>query len=204
MSEASGPLFSEPVLVVRQKAKLIELTNEYDVFDQEGNQIGVVRQVGQSGMRKALRLVSSLDQFLTHHLEIADSEGNVQLRLSRPGKVFKSRVIVSDGNGNEIGQIGQQNVFGKKRFALTAGEHTYGSIQAENWRAWDFSIQDHAGQEVARITKTWEGLGKAVFTTADHYVLQIHQPLQDPLRALVIASALAIDTALKQDAQGFN
>ena len=201
MSEA---LFTEPVLVVRQKAKLIELTNEYDVFDQEGNQVGVVRQVGQSGLRKALRLVSSVDQFLTHRLEIADAEGNVRLRLTRPGKVFKSKVLVSDGAGNEIGQILQENVFGKIRFSLATGEYTYGSIQAENWRAWNFSIQDHTGQEVARITKTWEGLGKAVFTTADHYVLEVHQPLQDPLRSLVVASALAIDTALKQDAQGFN
>src|SRR5690242_16188991 len=32
-----GSLFTEPVLVVNQKAKLIELTNEYAVCDQHGN-----------------------------------------------------------------------------------------------------------------------------------------------------------------------
>lgn len=197
-------IWDEPVLVVRQKAKLIELTNEYDVFDQEGNQIAVVRQTGQSGLRKALRLVSSVDQFLTHQLEIADLEGNVQLRLVRPGKIFKSQIVVQDGAGTELGRIVQENVFGKKRFRLESGEYAYGQISAENWRAWDFAIADHNGDEVARITKTWEGLGRAVFTTADHYAVQIHRPLEDPLRPLVIASALAIDTALKQDAQGFN
>jgi uncharacterized protein YxjI len=76
-------------------------------------------------------------------------------------------------------------------------------IHGENWRAWNFGIEDHTGTEVARITKTWEGLAKTAFTTADNYVVQIHRQLEDPLRLLVVASAVSIDTALKQDARGF-
>ena len=84
------------------------------------------------------------------------------------------------------------------------GGQSIGSINAQNWRAWNFSIQDGSGQEVARITKTWEGLARTMFTTADNYVVQIHQRLpQDPLRAIVIASAVTVDTALKQDSRGF-
>ena len=40
---------------------------------------------------------------------------------------------------------------------------------------------------------------KAAFTTADNYVVEIHRPLQGPLASMVVASALTIDTALKQD-----
>jgi uncharacterized protein YxjI len=76
-------------------------------------------------------------------------------------------------------------------------------IHGENWRAWDFAIEDQAGTEVARITKTWEGLAKTMFTTADNYVVHVHRQLEDPLRLLVVASAVSIDTALKQDARGF-
>ena len=79
-----------------------------------------------------------------------------------------------------------------------------GSLNAENWRAWNFSIQDAAGTEVARITKTWEGLLTTLFTTADTYLVQIHRPLAEPLHSLVVASALTVDTALKQDSRGFN
>jgi hypothetical protein len=43
-----------------------------------------------------------------------------------------------------------------------------------------------------------------LFTTADHYVLQLHKKLEDPLLSLVVASALCVDTALKQDKRGFN
>jgi uncharacterized protein YxjI len=198
-----GTLFTEPVIVVNQKAKIFELTNQYAVFDAAGNQLGSMTQVGQSGAKKVLRAVSSLDQFMTHNLEIRDNAGQVVMSVTRPRKVFKSTVIVTAPNGGEIGKIVQENVFGKIHFALMVGEQQIGSIRAENWRAWNFSIQDSAGTEVARITKTFEGVLKTMFTTADNYVLQIHYQLPQPLLALVVASALSVDTALKQDSRAF-
>jgi len=41
-----------------------------------------------------------------------------------------------------------------------------------------------------------------MFTSADNYVLQIHRPLEEPLRSLVLASAVSVDLALKQDSRG--
>lgn len=201
-AQGGGSIFTEPVLVVNQKAKLIEVNNEYAIFDQNGLQIGAVRQVGQSAAKKVIRVLTSYDQFMTHKLQVVDMQGNVLLALTRPAKLMKSRVIVQDGHGNEVGVIVQQNAIGKIRFSLEAGGQTHGSINAENWRAWNFNIRDAADQEVARVTKTWEGLAKTVFTTADNFVVQIHRPLEDPLRTLVVASSLAIDTALKQDNRG--
>jgi len=198
-----GTLFTEPVLVVNQKAKLIELTNEYKVMDQQGNQLGAVVQVGQGTLKKVLRFFASLDQFMTHKLEIRDAYGQPQLLLTRPRKFMKSRVLVARPDGSPVGEIAQQNMVGKINFAIKVDGKQVGAIKAENWRAWNFSIVDHADNEVARITKTWEGLAKTMFTTADNYVLQIHQQLPDPLLSLVVATALTVDTALKQDARGF-
>lgn len=201
--QGGGSLFTEPVLVINQKAKLIEVNNEYAIYDQHARQIGAVRQVGQSALKKAARILTSYDQFMTHKLQIVDMTGTPVLAITRPAKLVKSRVIVEDPSGREIGQIVQQNAFGKIRFGLEAGGHQYGLIQGENWRAWNFSIKDHTETEVARVTKTWEGFAKTMFTTADNYVVQIHRPLEDPLRALVVAAGVAIDTALKQDSRGF-
>ncbi|MGG7570089.1 phospholipid scramblase-related protein [Streptomyces sirii] len=198
-----GTLFTEPVLVVNQKAKLIEVTNEYSVFDQHGNTIGSVVQVGQSTAKKVLRVVSSLDQYMTHKLEIRDGYGQPQMVLTRPAKFIKSKVIVERPDGSPVGEIVQQNAIGKINFAMMVNGQQIGAIKAENWRAWNFAIVDHADTEVARITKTWEGLAKTMFTTADNYVLQIHHQLPDPLLSLVVATALTVDTALKQDARGF-
>lgn len=201
-AQGGGGLFSEPVLVVNQKAKLIELTNEYTVMDQSGNQLGSVVQVGQSALKKVARFVASVDQFMTHKLEIRDAHGTPQLLMTRPRKFMKSRVLVERPDGQPVGEIVQQNVIGKINFAMTADGRQVGAIKAENWRAWNFSIVDHTDNEVARITKTWEGLAKTMFTTADNYVLQIHYQLPDPLLSLVVATALTVDTALKQDSRG--
>ena len=195
-------MFTEPILVVNQKAKLIELNNQYSVFNKDGQQIAAVNEVGQSAAKKAVRLLSNLDQFMTHKLEVADTQGRVVLRITRPAKLMKSTVVVSDANDQEIGRIVQENMVGKIRFNLQANGQTLGSIRAENWRAWNFRIEDHAGNEVARITKTFEGVAKTLFTTADNYVVQIHAQIPQPLNSLVVASALSVDTALKQDSRG--
>jgi uncharacterized protein YxjI len=201
--EVGPSLFEQPVLLVSQKTKLIELANEFAVYDGDGQQIGAVVEVGQSGLKKAMRLVSNLDQYMTHRLEVRDARGTV-LVLTRPAKVVKSRVLVQRPDGSPVGEIVQANVFGKIRFDLVAGGRLVGAIQAENWRAWDFGITDAAGTEVARITKQWEGLARTLFTTADRYVVLVHYRLPDPLASMVVASALTVDTALKQDDRGFN
>jgi uncharacterized protein YxjI len=197
-------LFTERVLVVNQKAKLIELTNEYKVFDQSGTQIGSVAEVGQSTLKKAARLVSRLDQFMTHTYEIRDASEQPVLLLTRPRKFMKSKFQIARPDGIVVGEITQKNVLGKIRFSLNANGQEVGTLNAENWRAWNFNIQDANGTEVARVTKKWEGLAKNVFTTADNYVVELLTAIEDPLRSLVVAAALCIDTALKQDSRGLN
>ncbi|WP_369258506.1 phospholipid scramblase-related protein [Geodermatophilus amargosae] len=194
-------LHEQPVLLVDQETKLVELTNEYAVLDAHGVQIGAVVEVGQSTAKKVVRFVSSLDQYLTHRLEVRDALGPV-LVLTRPAKLVRSRVVVQTPEGAPVGEIVQVNVFGRIRFDLAVGGQPAGAIQAENWRAWDFSVTDSSGTEVARITKTWEGLARTLFTTADRYVVRVHARLPEPLASLVLASALTVDTALKQDARG--
>jgi uncharacterized protein YxjI len=197
-------LLTRDRLLFNQKAKLIEMNVDFAIRDPDGNEVGRIRQEGQSKLKKFARLVSSVDQFLTHTLAVYDAEGSKVVELTRPAKVFKSTVLVKDGAGNEVGRIIQQNIVGKIRFGLQDAQgQPVGSINAENWRAWNFSIQDAAGTEVARITKTWEGLAKTLFTTADDYLLEVSAgQLPTAMRQLVLASAAGVDLALKQDSRG--
>ena len=198
-------LVTAPRFVVSQRAKLIELTNQYEIRAEDGSRLGHVEQEGQSGVRKVLRFVTDIDQFLTHRLSLYDAAGSKVVALTRPAKVFKSRLLVDDGDGRRVGEIVQRNVFGKIHFDLlgTQGERL-GQIKAENWRAWDFSIVDATETEVARIDKKFVGLAKAVFTNADNYLVDIDPAVTGDFRLLVIAAATAVDTALKQDARGLN
>jgi hypothetical protein len=94
--------------------------------------------------------------------------------------------------------VGGLDKVGHARFGLNAGGERIGSIHAESATQWDFHVLDPAGNEVARISKTWAGWAKERFTKADNYVVEMHSPLDEPLRSLVIAAALAIDVELKQ------
>lgn len=50
----------------------MELTSEYGIYDQSGNQIGAVREVGQSAAKKVARALTNLDSLMTHTLDIVD------------------------------------------------------------------------------------------------------------------------------------
>jgi uncharacterized protein YxjI len=190
-------------MFVRQKTKLVELNNEYGILDENGNQVGAVIQEGQSKLKKAMRFVSSLDQYMTHQLGVWDAAGNRVLTIVRPAKFVKSKLQIMDPTGRQVGEIAQQNAIGKIRFALNSNGNNLGEIRAENWRAWNFAIVDHTGQERARITKKWEGLARTMFTTADHYMVEIDPSITGDFRTLVLAACVGVDTALKQDARGF-
>lgn len=196
-------LLQRDVLVISQKAKLIEMTNEYRILDPEGEEVGAIREEGQSHTKKLFRLMGDVDQFLTHRLSVYEADGTKLLEIVRPAKIFKSTLQIRDDNGADSGAIVQENVVGKKRFSLRGADgETVGSIDAENWRSWDFAIHDTDGTEIARVTKKWAGLLREGFTTADHYVLEITGPTSPDLRFLIVASAAALDTALKQDDTG--
>lgn len=198
-----GTLFTEQILIVNQKAKLFERKAEYSVFNQHGHKVGGVRQFGISMSRIVVGRENE-----TKRLQIVDADGHPILTLTRPATVLKSKVTVMRQDGTPVGQIVQEN-FGLMasmlsgrfniRFRIESAGVMLGTINAESWRAWDFSIQDSQGSEIARITKTWAGFSKEMFTKADNYVLQIHRPLEDPLLSLVVSAALAVDTVLKQD-----
>jgi uncharacterized protein YxjI len=185
---------------VRQKAKLIELVAEFAILDENGNKIGAVNEVGQSKAKKVLRFVSNVDQFLSKKFSVLDEGGTPVLALQRGAKFIKSKIEILDGQGATIGMIAQQNAIGKIRFAfLGANGENLGGIFAENWRAWDFRIEDASGQEVGRVTKKWAGAMKEMFTTADNYYVELSPSLTGTARQLAFAAAVTVDTALKQD-----
>ncbi len=149
-------LLQRDVLVVSQEPKLIEMTNEYRIRDADGADIGSIRQEGQSKVKKALRLFTDVDRFLTHRLGVYDVTGAKVMEMVRPRKFRKSTLQILVANGAERGRIVQQNVVGKKRFALLGPKgDELGSIDAENWRSRDVAIHDASGAEVGRITKQW-------------------------------------------------
>ena len=199
-AQGSPSLLGEPVLVVNQKLKLVELRNEYHVYDQHGRPVGSVQQARQSPLAFLLRLFSDLDVALPITLHFVNAGGRVELVLHKPW--FRWVCSVRQPGGAELGTIAKQFRLGKARFRLAdPGGGPLGEVRAENWRAKDFAVLDAGGQEVARVTKKWAGL-RELFTDADNYVVQVNPTLGDPLRSLAVASCLAVDVIMKQKDTG--
>jgi uncharacterized protein YxjI len=198
----AGPanLLAEPVLVINQKLKLIELRNEFRIFDQYGTQVGVAVQARQSPLAFLARVFSDGDVTLPMTLEVRDRSGAVALSLHKPW--FRMQCTVSRGDGVELGQVRKQVRLGKARFRLLdPGGRQVGEVRAQNWRAKDFVVSDASGLELARVNKKFAGL-RELFTDADNYVIQLNPAATDPMRSLAVASVLAIDTVMKQKDTG--
>jgi uncharacterized protein YxjI len=198
----AGPanLLAEPVLVINQKLKLIELRNEFRIFDQYGTQIGVAVQARQSPLAFLARVFSDGDVTLPMTLEVRDRSGAVALSLHKPW--FRMQCTVSRGDGVKLGQVRKQIRLGKARFRLLdPGGRQVGEVRAQNWRAKDFVVSDASGLELARVNKKFAGL-RELFTDADNYVIQLNPAATDPMRSLAVASVLAIDTVMKQKDTG--
>jgi hypothetical protein len=199
-----GSLLGASILVVNQKTKLIEVNTEYDVFGANGLRLGHIEQIGQSRFKRAMRFFTAWDQFFTHHFEVFDAADEMVLRITRPAKFVLTKVHVFDAENRYIGEIKQENVFGKIRFEITnERRESLGYLKASNLKAWDFAVTDRGGLEVATVVKSWEGWARTAFTRADRFVVRVNHPLNEPTRSLTVAAALAVDLALKQDSRSF-
>ena len=196
MAPPVGSLLAQQVLSVKQKLKLVELRNEYGVFDPEGRQIGAVAQVGQSPLAFLARLFTSWDVALPITLHILGPGAVTELVVHKPWFTWRCQVVGPDGR--PLGQITKQIRLGRARFTLLdPGGAQLGEVLAHNWRAKDFSVLDGAGQPIARVTKRWAGL-RELFTDADTYVVEVSPAAVDPLRSLAVATCLVIDVVMKQ------
>ena len=191
-------LFTAPILVVAQKPKLFELQVEYAIRDQHGKQIGAVRDDRQHPLARAFSILPDMRR--RRRSQVLDVNGRVRLTLTRPSTIFRSKMTVRDRSGAEIGRIVQKNLgILKIHFNIESGGELLGSINGEDWESSAFNIRDSAGNEIGRIGKKQPGMVKQLFMKGEDYILAIHQPQDEPLRSLLVASPLAIDAALRRD-----
>ena len=189
-------LLGQQQIVVEQVRRFFEMRNQYGLFSTDGRRIGAIEQIEQSPLQFLVRLFSDLDVMLPTTLAVRGADGDTVLRLHKPW--FRRRVEVTRADGTAVGAITKQLRLGKARFSLTSPDgQELGEVRAENWRAKDFSIEDGAGQEVARVTKRWRGLVTEAFTDADTYVVDL-AGTSEPLRSLALAAALSVDVIMKQ------
>ena len=182
---------------------MFKAANAYDVYDPESGEIIIHCREDNLGMITKMLRFTDYKTMTPFHVELNTPDGEPVLSVKRgipnPLKFFLSAVDVLDEDGERIGG------FKQKMFSLGGAFRVLGADDEEicqlkgKWTGWEFRFL--AGEnELAMVSKKWNGLGKELFTSADNYVLQISEdvPPDNPIRELIMAAVMCIDMVLKE------
>jgi uncharacterized protein YxjI len=182
---------------IDEKVQFLKFENEYKVFNNEGSQIGAVKQK-LTGGQKLQRLFFN-KAMLPFLMEIADNNGQPLVFVKRGWTFWTSKITLVNPSGQLYGFINQKFKLFKPTFnILNPAGQMVGQIVGD-WKAWNFEIKDVSGNIIGTINKKWAGLAKEVFTTADKYMVHINPEYTHEMNKIIILStAITIDMVLKE------
>lgn len=196
----SSHFFESNNYFIDEKVNYFKFENCYKVFDENGVQIGSVKQK-LSGGQKVLRLLLN-KSMLPFRLEIRDANEQLLVSVTRGWTFFMSKISILDPQENPIGSITQKFKLLKPSFRIfsNAGAQI-GEIQGD-WKAWNFVINDASGTQIGTISKKWAGAMKEIFTSADKYHVSVDPSYANLAgKTILLASAITIDMVLKESKQ---
>jgi len=182
---------------IDEKVNFFQFENSYKIFNNNGIEIGSVRQKLSTG-QKILRLLLS-KAMLPFHLEIKDIQGNTQSSISRGWTFFMSKIQINDSHGVNLGLIQQKFKFFKPTFNIFNSTNQPIAIITGDWKAWEFVIKDSDNRQIGTISKKWNGVAKEFFTSADKYNVEISPEYKNGTgKIIIISCAITVDMVLKE------
>lgn len=182
---------------IDEKVNFLKFANEYKVYNESAQQIGVIKQKLSTG-QKVLHLILN-KAMLPFHLDFVNNNNEVEASISRGWTFFMSRIEVLDYDGKVIATIKQRFKFLKPTFEIfDLNMRQIAEIKGD-WKAWNFTILNQDKTEIGAISKKWAGVTKELFTTADKYnvVLQ-DKTLDKNSKKSILACAISVDMILKE------
>lgn len=194
-----NPILNRNLFFVKEHVGMFKAANNYDIYDPENNQIILTCREENLGFFTKIFRFTDYKRMTPFHIEIKTAAGEKVLSVKRGVSWIKSIVEVFDENDKLIGKF-HQKVFsiGGKFEVLDANEKNLCTLKGK-WTSWDFKfVKDEI--EFAHVSKKWAGMGKELFTSADNYMLKIHEkvPHDNPIRLLILSAVMCIDMVLKE------
>ena len=195
----SRDVLDRNIFLIKEHVGVLKASNSYDVYDPESGEIILHCREPKLGIFTKLLRFTDYKRMTPFDVHITTPAGELLVRVSRGVSVFVSRVQVHDAEGQPLGGF-------KQKFFSVGGSFSVLNAQDEpicelkgKWSGWDFRFLS-GGEEMARVTKKWSGIGKELFTSADNYVLQISEdvPPGSAVRKLILAAVMTIDMVLKE------
>jgi len=192
-------LFTEPVLVVSQKREVFDTSANYTIHHPQGAPLAYVSEEASTA-KKVARFFSKLDDKLGRTLHVTDAQTGAQLLTIRKDfAIAMPATNVFGPDGQPVGLIAKEMSFMKPKFTLQAPGGRPVATIAGDFFGLDFGIVDLNGVELTRISKRFGGIHE-IFSQADTYAVQMLQNVQGPFRALILATCIAVDIVLHENA----
>jgi uncharacterized protein YxjI len=182
---------------IDQKVHFFKFENVFQIYDDQGQNIGTITQK-LTGGQKALRMLLS-NSMLPFLLEIRNLNDELLFSITRGWTFILSKVNILDAGGNNIGLIQQRFKIIKPEFTVFDKNGSQIASIAGDWRAWNFAIKNTEGAQIGVVNKKWAGAMKEIFTNADKYNVSIdsHYASKEK-KILALACAVTIDMVLKE------
>ena len=185
--------------LIREQVGLLKVCDTYDILDpRTGQKIAVAQEV-KPWWKQLLTMVLG-NRIISTRIEITE-EGKTKPSaiLYRGFTFWRSKVLILNGDEQKVGHFMSKWIsIGGGFNVFDANENQIAEVKG-NWIGWNFKFLKPSGEELGHVTKKWENTLKELFTTADSYMVTIH----DPKNALLLLMAgLAIDTVYKEKGGG--
>lgn len=189
--------------LIREHVGMLKLTDTYDILDGgTGQQLAVAKE--KKGWLNSIAGLFMNKRNLPTRVDVhegADISGPIAFSITRGFSFFRPTVKVLAGDGSLIGSFKSRLLTLGGKFGVYDASGNEVAMVKGNWVGWDFRFIASNGTELGVVSKKWSGIAKELFTTADNYVVAVHNP--DPAAAtLLLAAGLAIDTVYKEDSGG--
>jgi uncharacterized protein YxjI len=180
---------------IKEQVAFLRSTSTYDIFDPDTReQVGVAREQPGSFARILRWFVSK--RLTATSIEVYETEDeSLVFTIHRPMSLWQERVNVYDADHRLMGYFLSKVLSWGRGFWVYDHEGLPFAELKGDWVGWNFVFVTPEGQELGAVTKSWAGLGRELFTSADNYVVSIHEELEDqPIaKMLLLAAALAVD-----------
>ncbi|MFB4311916.1 phospholipid scramblase-related protein [Actinomadura sp. GTD37] len=187
-------VFSSPTLRVEQPRRGPFAKSRYKVMDDEGTVLAIAGQTNDEGRSEMRGLFPGKSNLDARAVMLSTPDGEPLLIVDKQSGREYTEILRPDGE--RVGSFVTERV--GRRYVIYDDDGTLiGAVDVDVPRT-NFQVKDADGDKVAHVRKRWAGLATHLLTTADKYVIEIADPVPEPLRTMAVMTAIVMDMNLHE------
>jgi len=197
-------MFINNQFFIREHIGILKLENTYDILEPATHAfLGVAKEEVPFWVHLLKILVQKTllpTSISVYQGGSAEALGQFVFKISRGFNFgFRTRIHIENSQGASLGYFQKKALSLGGAFLVFDAEGQQVARVIGNWKGWDFRFEDMQGNSLGQVSKSWSGLGKELFTTADNYMITLKEGSNPGLAILLLAAGLAIDTVFKEN-----